>query len=79
MHSIATQIEELYMTNSRNDMNETLTNLILESLVSSVVTPERLLLEHVMLITILHANVGTEVGKSVCYYRVIIRDGKFIL
>lgn len=63
MHSIATQIEELYMNNSRNDMNETLTNLMLESLVSEVITPERLLIEHILLISILHANVGTEVGK----------------
>ncbi|CAH1116121.1 unnamed protein product [Phaedon cochleariae] len=62
MHSIATQIEELYMNNSRNDMNDTLTNLIMESLVSEVLTPERLLIEHVVLLTILHANVGTEVG-----------------
>lgn len=63
MHSISTQIENLYMNNSRNDMNETLTNLLLDSLVSTVFTPERLLLEHVMLIAILHANVGTEIGK----------------
>ncbi|CAG9862756.1 unnamed protein product [Phyllotreta striolata] len=62
MHSIASQIEDLYMNNSRNDMNETLTNLIMESLVSEVIAPERLLIEHVVLLTILHANVGTEVG-----------------
>ncbi|KAK9754512.1 NUDIX domain [Popillia japonica] len=62
MHSISTQIEELYMNNSRNDMNDTITNLMLESLTSTVTTPERLLIEHVLLITILHANVGTEVG-----------------
>lgn len=66
MHNISTQIEELYMNNSRNDMNETVTNLILESLISHVTTPERLLIEHVLLITILHANVGTEVGKEKC-------------
>lgn len=62
MHSIASQIEDLYMNNSRNDMNDTITNLVLDSAVSPVTSPERLLLEHVMLITILHANVGTEVG-----------------
>ncbi|KAJ8911639.1 hypothetical protein NQ315_005984 [Exocentrus adspersus] len=62
MHNIASQIENLYMNNSRNDMNETLTSLITESLVSEVITPERLLMEHVILIIILHANVGTEVG-----------------
>ncbi|KAJ8931819.1 hypothetical protein NQ314_015215 [Rhamnusium bicolor] len=62
MHNIATQMEELYMNNSRNDMNDTLTNLMMESLISQVVTPERLLIEHIVLITVLHANVGTEVG-----------------
>ncbi|XP_066254134.1 nucleolar MIF4G domain-containing protein 1 homolog [Euwallacea similis] len=62
MHNIANQIEELYMTNSRNDMNETLTALITESLICTVMTPERLLLEHMLLIAVLHANVGNEVG-----------------
>jgi nucleolar MIF4G domain-containing protein 1 len=62
MHSIAKQIEELYMNNSRNDMNNTITNLIVEALVSNIIAPERLLMEHVMLVAILHANVGTEVG-----------------
>lgn len=63
MHSISTQIEDLYMSNSRNNMNETLTSLLLDSLISPALAPERLLLEHVMLIAVLHANVGTEVGK----------------
>lgn len=72
MHNISTQIENLYMNNSRNDMNETLTNLLLDSLVSAVLTPERLLLEHVMLVAILHANVGTEIGEleklKICHF-----------
>lgn len=63
MHSIASQIEELYMNNSRNDMNDSITTLIIESLVGPVLTPERLLVEHIVLISILHANVGTEVGR----------------
>lgn len=63
MHNIASQIENMYMSNSRNDMNETLTQLIFDSLIAPVLSPERLLLEHMLLITILHANVGTEVGK----------------
>lgn len=62
MHNIATQIENLYMNNSRNDMNNTITYLILDSIITPVLVPERLLLEHILLITILHANVGTEVG-----------------
>lgn len=64
MHSIANQIEELYMKNSRNDMNENLTDLILEAVVGPVLTPERLVIEHATLVTVLHANVGIEVGKS---------------
>ncbi|KAK9883543.1 hypothetical protein WA026_001718 [Henosepilachna vigintioctopunctata] len=62
MHNISSQIEQLYMSHSRNDMNETLTNLILESVVSNVICPERLLMGNVLLIVILHANIGTEVG-----------------
>ncbi|XP_067011614.2 nucleolar MIF4G domain-containing protein 1 [Anabrus simplex] len=62
MNSIAMQLDELYMTNSRNDMNDTLTVLMCESLIAPVLTPERLIMEHCMLIAILHANVGTEVG-----------------
>lgn len=65
MHNIATQIEDLYMNNSRNDMNDTLTSLIMESLVTEIGTPERLLIEHIVLITILHANIGTEIGKHI--------------
>lgn len=63
MHNIAKQIEGLYMSNSRNDMNESLGSLINESIISQVLTPERLLMEHILLIAILHANIGTEVGK----------------
>lgn len=50
------------MSHSRNDMNESLTHLLFESLVGPVLTPERLIMEHAMLVAILHANVGTEVG-----------------
>ena len=64
IHYISNQIETLYMTNSRNNMNLVLSKLILESLVTNVMTPNRLICEHMMLIAILHANVGTEVGAS---------------
>lgn len=50
------------MSNSRNDMNEMLSRLMMESIVAPVMTPDRLIAEHMMLIAILHANVGTEVG-----------------
>lgn len=49
-------------------MNETLLNLILDALVCHALTPERLVMEHMLLIAVLHANVGTEVGKEFyCY------------
>lgn len=53
----------MYMTNSRNEMNQTLLELLNSALIRASLTPERVVLEHVMLIAILHANVGTEVGK----------------
>lgn len=51
------------MQNSRNDMNDTLTKLIFESLIQPILVPDRLIVEHTMLMAALHANVGTEVGK----------------
>ncbi|KAM0733548.1 Nucleolar MIF4G domain-containing protein 1 [Formica fusca] len=62
MHTIGNQIEEMYMLNSRNNMNVMLSKLMMESIVVPVLTPDGLICEHMMLITILHANVGTEVG-----------------
>lgn len=50
------------MTNSRNNMNHLLSSLVFEALVTDVLTPDRLICEHMMLIAILHANVGVEVG-----------------
>jgi len=65
MHGIARDIEGFYRQFSRNDVNKTLTDLLMNSLVSTVNTPIRLVMEHVMLLAILHANVGTEVGAHV--------------
>ncbi|CAK9813040.1 Nucleolar MIF4G domain-containing protein 1 [Anthophora quadrimaculata] len=64
MHYITNQIEAMYMTNSRNNMNYVLSELTFESLTSHVITPDRLICEHMMLVTILHANIGVEVGAS---------------
>lgn len=52
----------MYMSNIRNDMNVMLSKLMMESIVAPILTPDRLISEHMMLIAILHANVGTEVG-----------------
>ncbi|XP_050548681.1 nucleolar MIF4G domain-containing protein 1 [Daktulosphaira vitifoliae] len=63
MHSISRQIEDLYQVNSRNDMNETLYQCIYNSVVQSqCITPYRIIVESSTLITILHTNVGNEVG-----------------
>lgn len=50
------------MRNSRNEMNESLLEMMVAVLVGPVLSSDRIILEHVMLVAILHANVGTEVG-----------------
>ncbi|XP_075238289.1 nucleolar MIF4G domain-containing protein 1 isoform X2 [Lycorma delicatula] len=62
MHRILSEMDQLYMQNSRNDMNETLVKLIFESLIQPNLIPDRLIIEHTMIIAALHANIGTEVG-----------------
>ncbi|NXF00615.1 NOM1 protein, partial [Smithornis capensis] len=62
LSSISGQMEELYMSNSRKDMNDTLTDILLNACVTAVAMPARLMMEHVLLVSILHHNVGIEVG-----------------
>ncbi|XP_009474274.1 PREDICTED: nucleolar MIF4G domain-containing protein 1, partial [Nipponia nippon] len=62
LSSISGQMEELYMANSRKDMNETLTDVLMNACVTAVAMPARLMMEHVLLVSILHHNVGIEVG-----------------
>lgn len=64
MHKISTEIDNLYMQNSRNDMNVTLASLMNDALISQALAPERMVMEHALLIAALHANVGTEVGAN---------------
>jgi nucleolar MIF4G domain-containing protein 1 len=59
---IANDIDALYMNNARFDMNNTLTALILEAVVAPTLSPDRMVLEHTLLVALLHANVGSEVG-----------------
>ena len=59
------------MGNSRNDMNETLCTLFQDSLFTEISTPERLIMEHAMLISVLHANVGSEIGAHFLQFTVI--------
>lgn len=60
---VAKEIDRLYMENSRNDMNNTLSSLVLDALVINVLSSDRAVLEHMLLLAVLHANVGSEVGK----------------
>ncbi|KAM9386976.1 nucleolar MIF4G domain-containing protein 1 [Phaethornis superciliosus] len=60
--SISGQMEELYMSNSRKDMNETLTDILMNACVTAVAMPAKLMMEHILLVSILHHNVGIEVG-----------------
>ncbi|XP_037691655.1 nucleolar MIF4G domain-containing protein 1 isoform X2 [Choloepus didactylus] len=62
MASISGQLEELYMANSRKDMNDTLTGVLMSACVTDTVMPSRLMMEHVLLVSILHHTVGIEVG-----------------
>uniref|UniRef100_A0A8C3GF55 Nucleolar MIF4G domain-containing protein 1 n=1 Tax=Cairina moschata TaxID=8855 RepID=A0A8C3GF55_CAIMO len=62
LSSISGQLEELYMANSRKDMNETLTDILMNACVTAVAMPARLMMEHVLLVSVLHHTVGIEVG-----------------
>ncbi|KAM9592260.1 nucleolar MIF4G domain-containing protein 1 isoform 2-T2 [Trichechus inunguis] len=62
MASISGQLEELYMANSRKDMNDTLTGVLMSACVTGAVMPTRLMMEHVLLVSVLHHTVGIEVG-----------------
>merc|ERR1712223_1817674 len=53
MHSVCRQLEDLYSCNSRNDMNECLSEIITSSILESSgtsPTPERLVMEHAVMI-----------------------------
>ncbi|XP_029206325.1 nucleolar MIF4G domain-containing protein 1-like isoform X2 [Acropora millepora] len=62
MYVISNEIENLFLHNSRNDMNKILTDIILDSCVSVSLMPDKLLMEHIMLLTILASRIGMEVG-----------------
>ncbi|XP_076017192.1 nucleolar MIF4G domain-containing protein 1 [Genypterus blacodes] len=64
MASICGQIEELYMSRSRKDMNDTLAEVLLAACVTPALMPDRLLMEHVLLVSVLHHTVGLEVGAN---------------
>ncbi|KAK7794247.1 hypothetical protein R5R35_014655 [Gryllus longicercus] len=63
--SISNELDLLYSNNSRSDMNSTFTAILMESMVSTVLSLERLIMEHVALISCLHSKVGSDVGAYV--------------
>lgn len=50
------------MSCSRKDMNDSLTDVLLAACVTPTLMPDRLLMEHILLVSILHHAVGLEVG-----------------
>lgn len=62
MASISGQLEELYMAHSRKDMSDTLTGILMSACAPGTAMPGRLVMEHVLLVSILHRTVGIEVG-----------------
>ncbi|KAM5156934.1 nucleolar MIF4G domain-containing protein 1 [Mantella aurantiaca] len=65
MASISGQLEELYMANSRKDMNDTVTSVLCNACIAPAKMPDRLMMEHVLLISVLHHTVGIEVGAHI--------------
>ncbi|XP_054733779.1 nucleolar MIF4G domain-containing protein 1 homolog [Anastrepha obliqua] len=62
LHKIATGIEELYMKNSRYNINETLGALLREALLAHTMVNERMVQEHMVLLAYMHAQIGNEIG-----------------
>lgn len=63
MSQICAQIEAVYRGNSRAEVTEALSAIVIDACVSVSMTPERLAMEMMLLVTVLHGNIGTEVGK----------------
>ncbi|CAH1639342.1 unnamed protein product [Spodoptera littoralis] len=62
LHWACTSIENLFQCNSRHSVNSALTQLWLDATVAPAATPDRMLAEHAALVSVLHANVGSEIG-----------------
>ncbi|CAH7154332.1 nucleolar MIF4G domain-containing protein 1 [Phodopus roborovskii] len=71
MASISGQLEELYMAHSRKHMNDTLTAALMDACVTASAMPSRLMMEHVLLVSILHHTVGIEVGA--CFLEAVVK------
>ena len=59
----------MYRHQSRAYLSESLTGIILDACIAPMLIPERLVMEHVMLIAYLHNTVGSEVGMAVVLFK----------
>ncbi|XP_035866968.1 nucleolar MIF4G domain-containing protein 1 isoform X1 [Phyllostomus discolor] len=75
--SINGQLEELYMRHSRRDVSDTLTRAVLSACAPDWAAPGRLVMEHVLLVSVLHRTVGIEVGAH--FLEAVVRrfDGAY--
>lgn len=64
LQGIGSEIEEMYRHQSRAYVSEAITDIILNACIAPTLVPERLIMEHVMLVALLHNNVGSEVGRA---------------
>lgn len=64
MQSISSRIEEMFREHSRAELSEALTAIMISSCVAVSIIPDRLIMEHAMMMAVLHHNVGSEIGKN---------------
>ncbi|XP_065341618.1 nucleolar MIF4G domain-containing protein 1 homolog [Cloeon dipterum] len=64
MASVASQMEQIILSNSRGDANQVLVQLLHALAPAGAVTPARMIAEHALLLAILHAHIGAEVGAA---------------
>ncbi|XP_057293850.1 nucleolar MIF4G domain-containing protein 1-like isoform X2 [Hydractinia symbiolongicarpus] len=60
---VTSNIEKLYLENSRNMMNEILYQLICDACIMESLVPQRLVIEHITIVAVLHNTIGSEVGS----------------
>lgn len=65
MASVASQIEQIIAANSRGDSNEVLAQLLHALAPAGSVTPARMVAEHILLLALLHAHLGADIGNSI--------------
>jgi len=66
LHGVSREMERLYGGHSRNEVSSCLASLLLAALASpAALAPARMVAEHTVLVAVLHANVGTEVGAHI--------------